>query len=195
MTEQDSQNKGKEGGQALFPSLAMNEIASSATQERNEAPRRIGWRWLIVALILVGVAALGFGLRQMLNIAPGTDAQQALDRGVQSLDAWHRGVVLSARYMAGDRVRLEFSPTLQADPTTLRGATIEVMKVLVKERPNRDLFIDGFQDDTQVAEGKYRSKGMIEVAGGGLEPDITVRVAGEPEGGIGELVKPGGVPQ
>ncbi len=194
MTEQGSQDKGKDGG-ALFPSLAMNEIASSATQERNEAPRRIGWMWLIVALILIGVAALGFGLRQMLNIAPGTDAQQALDRGVQSLGAWHRGVVLSARYMAGDRVRLEFSPTLQADPTTLRGATIEVMKVLMKERPNRDLFIDGFQGDTQVVEGKYRSKGMIEVAGGGLEPDITVRVAGEPEGGIGELVKPGGTNQ
>jgi hypothetical protein len=193
MTEQGSQDKEKEGGGALFPSLAMNEIASSATQERNEAPRRIGWMWLIVLLILVGVAALGFGLRQMLNIAPGTDAQQSLDSGVQTLGSWHRGIVLSARYTAGDRVRLEFSPTLQADPTTLRSATIEVMKVVMKERPNRDLFIDGFQGEQQVVEGKYRSKGMLEVAGGGLEPDITVRVAGEPEGGIGALVKPGGV--
>ena len=195
MTEQGSQDKGKESGGTLFPSLAMNQIASSATQERNETPRRVGWRWVIVLLILAAVAGLGFGLRQTLNIAPGEEAQLNLDRRVQSLESWHRGIVLSARYTAGDRVRLEFSPTSEFDSATLRKATIEVMRVMMEERRDRDLFIDGFQGEKQVLEGKYRNKGMLEVAGGGPQPDITVRVAGEPEGGIGELVKPGSVPK
>jgi hypothetical protein len=197
MTQQESEGKGqaKETGASLFPNLAMNEIASSATQEASEAPRRAGAMWLVLIVILVAVAALGFGMRQMLNVAPGTEAQQRLLTRVQALPAWQSGMVLGANYVAGDRLRVDFSPTLEADAATLRKATIEVMKEFMKERPNRDLYIDGFQGEKQVVTGQYRNKGMIEVAGGGLEPDITVRVAGEPEGGIGQLVKPEGARQ
>lgn len=176
----------------MFDKLAMNEIAPSITQEPSEMPKRIRWMWLVVLAVLIGVAALGFGMRQMLNMPPGEEAQQRLRTRVETTDAWQSGTVLKVQYTAGDRLRVDFSTTIQPEPTTLRKATIEVMKALMQERPDRDLFIDGFQGDRQVVSGEYRAKGKLAVAGGGLEPNIAVRVAGEPEGGIGQLVKPSG---
>jgi hypothetical protein len=176
----------------MFDNLSMNEIAPSITQEPSEVGKRIGWQWLIAVVVLVAVAALGFGMRQMLNVAPGTDAQQHLQTELAATDAWHSGMVLGARYTAGDRLRVDFSLTAGSDSTALRKATIEVMKILIQERPNRDLYIDGFQGEKQVVSAEYRQKGKLAVAGGGLEPNIAVKVVGEPGGGIGSLVKPEG---
>jgi len=176
----------------MFDNLSMNEIAPSMTQESSEVGKRIGWQWLIVVVVLVAVAALGFGMHQMLNVAPGADAQQRLQTELAATDAWRSGMVLGARYTAGDRLRVDFSVTAGADPATLRKATIEVMKTFIEERPNKDLYIDGFQGERQVVSAEYRKKGKLAVVGGGLEPNIAVKVAGEPEGGIGSLVKPEG---
>jgi len=179
----------------MFDNLAMNEIAPSITQEPSEVGKRIGWQWLIVLAVLLAVAGLGIGMRQMLNVAPGVEAQQSLQTKLGATAAWRSGMVLGAKYTAGDRLRVDLSTTVGSDPTTLRKATIEVMKIFMQERQDRDLFIDGFQGDKQVVLAEYRNKGKLEVAGGGLEPDISVKVAGEPEGGIGSLVKPGGGPR
>jgi len=191
MSEHESRDTSQGDGR-MFDKLAMNEIAPSITQEPSEMPKRIRWTWLVVLAVLIGVAALGFGMRQMLNMPPGEEAQQRLRTRVETTDAWHSGTVLKVQYTAGDRLRVDFSTTIQPEPTTLRKATIEVMKASMQERPDRDLFIDGFQGDRQVVSGEYRAKGKLAVAGGGLEPNIAVKVAGEPEGGIGQLVKPSG---
>ena len=194
MSEHGSGGTGQGEGR-MFENLAMNEIAPSITQEPSEVGRRVGWKWLVVLAVLVAVAALGIGMRQMLNVAPGAEAQQRLQRKLEATAAWRSGTVLGAKYTAGDRLRVDFSTNLGTDPTALRTATIEVMKILMDERPNKDLFIDGFDGDKQVATAEYRSKGKLEVAGGGLEPNIAVKVAGEPEGGIGSLVSPGSGPR
>jgi hypothetical protein len=194
MSEQGSGDTGRGEGR-MFDNLAMNEIAPSITQEPSEVAKRIGWQWLIVLAVLIVVAALGIGMRQMLNMAPGAEAQQRLQTKLEATEAWRAGMVLGAKYTAGDRLRVDLSTAAGPDPTMLRKATIEVMKTFMQERPDRDLFIDGFQGDKQVLLAEYRNKGKLAVAGGGLEPDIAVKVAGEPEGGIGSLVKPGGGPR
>ncbi len=186
--EEKSQDQRPEA--AGFGDLLMNQVPSSATQEASEAPRMAGWRWALLFAILAGVALLGYGARAMLNVAPGREAEQRLRARLQTMPVFELGEVLSVHYLAGDRLRVDFAPSLGTDPGTLRKDTIEVMKVLMAERPDRDLFIDGYEGERQVVWGEYRNKGRLQVAGGALEPDITVRVAGEPEGGIGELVRP-----
>jgi hypothetical protein len=185
-------DEGRPEGVARFEGLTMNVVPSSITKEASEAPRRAGWRWLLLVVVLVGVFLLGYAGRKMLNVAPGREAEQRLRARLQTMSVFQLGQVLEVRYLAGDRLRVDLAPSLDADTSTLRKVTIEVMKAFMVERPNRDLYIDGYEGERQVVWGEYHSKGGLQVAGGGVEPNITVRVAGEPEGGIGELVKPRG---
>ena len=169
--------------------LVMNEVPASATVEASEVPRRVGLTWLLLVVILIVVGILGYGAKTVLNMRPGQDAEEQLRTRMESLPAWGQGLVLGARYTAGDRLRLEVSPGFRADTAGLRQTVIEVMKVFMELRPNRDLYIDAFAQESQVAWGEYHAKEKIKVAGGRLEPDIRVRAVGE-EGGIGQLVKP-----
>jgi hypothetical protein len=182
----------QESGRARFEGLVMNEVPSSITQEPSEVRRRAGGLWLLLVAIAAIVGGLGYGARTFLNMAPGQEAQRRLEARVSSLPAYRQGIVLSAVYTAGDRLRVDFATALRGDAASLRKATIEVMKAFMEERPNRDLYIDGYQGTTQVVKAQYRAKGRLEVAGGEPQPEITVKVAGEPEGGITELVKPRG---
>lgn len=190
MVEQGRQGASEKKGPAGLQGLAMNEVPSSATQEASELPRRAGWRWLLLLAILVLVGLLGYGARMMINVAPGEAAQQELEGKLKQMALWRMGEVLGARYVAGDRIRVDFAAEMGLNAPSLRSATIAVMKVLMIERPNRDLYIDGYQGERQIVQAEYHQKGKLQVAGGGFEPDITVRVEGEPEGGIGQLVKP-----
>lgn len=192
MTEEGPEEKStqEERGAGRYEGLVMNVVPSSVTKEGSEAPRRAGNLWLLLIVVLAVIAGLGYGARQFFNVAPGREAQDRLQARVSELEVFRKAVVLSATYVAGDRLRVEFASAAGTDPSTLRQATIAVMRVLMQERPNRDLYIDGFAGDKQVVKAEYRAKGKLQLAGGGEQDDIRVRVSGEPEGGIGELVKP-----
>ena len=69
------------------------------------------------------------------------------------------------------------------------------MAVLMEERPGRDLYIDGYQEDERIVRVEYRSKSTLIGPGGDTIADIVVRVKGDPEGGMGEAygrARPGG---
>ncbi|MCJ7822779.1 MAG: hypothetical protein MUQ26_06880, partial [Armatimonadetes bacterium] len=68
----------------------------------------------------------------------------------------------------------------------VRAATQAVMEILVTERPNRDLYIEGYTGDKSIVTAEYRHKSTLVGPGGEEGMDIAVRVAGDPKGGIGD---------
>ncbi len=177
-----------------FQDLSMNEVPASATAEQSEAPRRKGGLALIVVAVLLAVAVIAIGVRAVSNASPGQEAQDRLRKKLMQTWPWQEGVVLDATYMAGNRLRIGFTPRLggtDTDRDTIRKATTEVMQVLMSERPGKDLFIDGFQGERQIVTARYRHKSTLIGPGGEQIPDILVHVEGDPEGGMGEAVSRG----
>ena len=130
-----------------FSGLSMNEVAASATAEQAEGPRRSAGAGLIVIGVLVAAALIVLGARLIGNAAPGQESEQRLRQRLSSLLVWQRGVVLEAGYAAGNKLRLEFAPSLsvveEEGRSIVRRAAQDVMDVLIEERPGRDLYIDG----------------------------------------------------
>jgi hypothetical protein len=180
---------GQQGTGLGFRDLSMNEVPASATPEQSEAPRRAGGLTLIIIAVLLAVTVIAIGARAISNAAPGQEAQDRLRARLMEVRPWQDGIVLDATYMAGNRLRVGFTPRLgssDADRDTLRKATFEVMQVLMAERPGKDLYIDGFQGDRQTVTARYRQKSTLIGPGGEQIPDIVVRVEGDPEGGMCE---------
>ena len=182
-----------------FKDLSMNEVPASATADQDEAPRRGAGVGLIALGVLVAAALIVLGARLISNAAPGQEAEDRLRQKLSTLPVWQRGVVLGAGYTAGNKVRLEFAPSLRmgADEgmSVVRGAAQDVMDVLIAERPGRDLYVDGYQGDERIVTAHYRSKSTLVGPGGERIADIMVRVKGDPEGGMGEAygrARPGG---
>jgi hypothetical protein len=65
------------------------------------------------------------------------------------------------------------------------------MRVLMAERPGRDLYLDGFQGDRQIVTARFQHQSTLIGPGGEQIPDILVNVEGDPEGGMGEAVSRG----
>lgn len=191
MAEDESKDQDQEQAGPRFAGLAMNEVPAAVTQEPSEVRRRVGIRWLWLVLVLAVVAVVAYGAKTFLNMPPGQEAEQRLRDALARTEAWGSGMVMKAQYTAGDRIRVEYG-TAALDPAAVRKATIEVMKTFIRERPGRDLYIDGYRGGRQIASAEYRQKGGIRGEGGRIEPDIRVKVEGEAEGGIGQLVKPSG---
>ncbi len=193
----DEQTRGAETGQQKglgFQDLSMNEVPASATAEQSEAPRRKGGLVLIVIAVLLAVAVIVIGARAVSNASPGEEAQDRLRKQLMETWPWQEGVVLDATYLAGNRLRIGFTPRLggtDTDRDTIRKATNEVMQVLMAERPGRDLYLDGFQGDHQIVTARFRYKSVLIGPGGEQIPDILVKVEGDPEGGMGEAVSRG----
>ena len=178
-----------------FRALAMNEIAAPKTQEVSEVGRRAGSRWLVLVGVLVAAAAVYLIGRTLANLPPGAEAEARLRGRLTALDPWQRGVIRSAHYLSGASLRLDFSTQLstlkEEDRRELRQATLGVMDVLMKERPNRDLRILGFQGEEQVVQAQYRQKSSLAGPGGQTVPDLSVRVRDDPEGLGGQVGGPG----
>ncbi len=182
-----------------FQDLSMNEVPASKSAGEGEEPQRSSRVGLIAFGVLVAAALIVLGARLISNAAPGQEAEDRLRRKLASLPAWERGVVLEARYMAGNRLRLEFAPSLSVSSeegrAVIREATKGVLEVLCGERPGRDLYIDGYQGDERIVSAEYRSKTTLIGPGGEQVADIAVRVKGDPEGGMGDAygrARPGG---
>jgi hypothetical protein len=171
-----------------FGHLSMNEVPPSARVAEEEAPRQGSRAWLLVILVLVGVAVVGFGVRMIANVAPGQEAELRLRQQIEQLPAWQKGDLMQVQYLSGNTLRLEFSTRLKAvndaDREVIRQATREVFDILRKERPGRDLYTEGYQEGEQIVRGEYRSKRALVGPGGEQLPDITIRVKGDPEGGM-----------
>jgi hypothetical protein len=184
--------RGDEGQQQKaglgFGHLSMNEVPPSARVSVEDAPKPASRAGLFVILVLLAVAAVVFGARMIANVAPGQEAEARLRQGVQALPAWQKGDIMRAEYMTGSTLRLEFSTRLNTtsdtDREAIRQMTKDVFEVLRKERPDRDLYIRGFQAGEQIVRGEYRYRSNLVGPGGQQVPDITVRVKGDPEGGI-----------
>ncbi len=178
-----------------FRALAMNEIAAPKTQEASEVGRRAGSRWLVLAGVLVAAAAVYLVGRTVANLPPGAEAETRLRGALVALEPWQRGVIRSAHYLSGASIRVDFSPQLsterEKDRRDLKEATLEAMGVLMKERPNRDLRILGFQGEEQVVRAEYHQKSSLVGPGGQAVPDISIRVKGDPEGLAGQVGGPG----
>lgn len=171
-----------------FGHLSMNEVPPSARVAEEEAPRQGSRAWLLVVLVLVGVAVVGFGVRMIANVAPGQEAELRLRQQIEQLPAWQKGDLMQVQYLSGNTLRIEFSTRLKAvndaDREVIRQATREVFDILRKERPGRDLYTEGYQEGEQIVRGEYRSKRALVGPGGEQLPDITIRVKGDPEGGM-----------
>jgi hypothetical protein len=195
MDEQESGGESEErSGRLGYDDLSMNVVPAPETEERTEIPRRRGMLWLVLIAVLVAVGALGWSARLVLNVPPGEEAEERLRGRLQETLVWEKGTVMGVYYVAGDRIKIDLTRNLSAsddgDRQELRKAAIEVMKVLMSERPDRDLFIDGYQGEEQVLRAEYRQRGGIVTAQGEAQPEIVVRIEGEPEGGVGTLVRP-----
>jgi len=187
-----------------YDALSMNEVPTAVTEEQNESGRRAGGLLLLVVAVLVVVALAVLGGRFLLNPHPGQEAEDRLRTQLSELEAWQSGVLLKAGYRAGNKVWLEFAPNIQTatsqdergEPTLIvpsseqraevRAATRAVMEILVKERPARDLYIEGYTREDTIVTAEYRHKSTLVGPGGKGGLDIVVRVAGDPKGGIGE---------
>jgi len=171
-----------------FGHLSMNEVPPSARVAEEETPRQGSRAWLLVILVLVGLAVVGFGVRMVANVAPGQEAELRLRQQIEQLPAWQKGDLMQVQYLSGNTLRLEFATRLRtandADRELIRQATRDVFDILRKERPGRDLYIEGHQDGEQMVSGEYRSKRALVGPGGEQLPDISVRVKGDPEGGM-----------
>lgn len=171
-----------------YDELSMNVVPSSVTEEKSEAPRRSAWLALVVFAILGGVALVVLGIRLLGNLAPGQDAERRLRDRLTELEAWQSGVILDARYLSGDTLRINYSPRLSAandqDRETIREATRSVMDVFMSERAGGDLYIEGYQDGEQIARAEYRAKSTLVGPSGEPIPDVVVRVEGDAEGGM-----------
>jgi hypothetical protein len=206
----------KKGGSLGFDALAMNVVPAAATAEPSELGRRKGHLVLWVVGVVAAAAIVVLGFRVVGNLRPGQEAEDRLLRALQespeTARLWERAVVMDARYVAGDRVQIDFPATIravydateeklvvpdEADREKVRSATRAVMEVLVRQRPGRDLYVDGYQGDKQIVEAVYRQHGSAaggeRGAKGGL--DIVVRVAGDPKAGMGETYAEKGKPR
>jgi len=172
-----------------FSDLSMNEVPASATAEEAEGPKRSAGVGLIVIGVLVAAALIVLGARLISNAAPGEEAEERLRQRLSSLPVWQRGVVLEAGYAAGNKLRLEFAPSLsvvgEEGRSIVRRAAQDVMDALIEERPGRDLYIDGYQGEERIVSAEYRAKNTLVGPGGERIADIVVRVKGDPEGGMG----------
>lgn len=173
-----------------FDELSMNEVPASAAAGEAEGPKRNAGVGLIAVGVLVAAALIVLGARLVGNAVPGQEAEGRLKQRLSSLTVWQRGVVLEARYAAGNKLRLEFAPSLsmggEDERDIVRRATLDVMDVLKEERPGRDLYIDGYQGDERIVNAEYRAKSTLLGPGGEQIADIVVRVKGDPEGGMGQ---------
>jgi hypothetical protein len=173
-----------------FGHLSMNEVPPSARVAEEDAPRQGSRAWLLVILVLVGLAVVAFGVRMIANVAPGQEAELRLRQQIEQLPAWQKGDLMQVQYLSGNTLRLEFATRLRtvddADREAIRQATGEVFEILREQRPGRDLYIEGYQDQEgeQIVRGEYRSKRALVGPGGEQLPDISIRVKGDPEGGM-----------
>lgn len=192
--ESREESEDKERGRLGYDDLAMNVVPASATEQSSEAGRRAGGlTLLVVSVVAVAVAAV-FGLRLISNPHPGQEAEQRLRQQLRdsplTADLWESGDVQAAYYLAGNRLRIDFPLRVRIrsdeERNAIREATGQVMRVLIKERPHRDLFIDGFQGDRKIVQAEYRHKSTLRGRGGEQFLDIVVHVEGDPEEGMQE---------
>jgi len=188
-----SENQGGKPERKLgmdFGDLSMNEVPQSASAESEETGGRKSPAFLIALGVIIAAVVIFLGARVISNAPPGEEAEGRLRAKLENLSVWQHGLVLRATYVAGNRVRLEFAPSVPAASDegrqALRSATKEVMTVLIGERPGRDLYIDGYQGDEDILHAEYRAKSTLVGPGGEQIPDIVVRIKGEPAGGMGQ---------
>jgi len=192
MADEESREAGGEGKRRGlgYEDLSMNVVPASATAEPSEAGRRAGGLSLVVTAVVVAAVIVVLGTRLISNAHPGQEAEQRLRERLRGLAVWQSGTLLEARYLAGDRLRIGFSPRLSAakedERERMRSATKQVMSVLIEERPDRNLYIEGYQGDAKIVQAEYRRKSTLIGPAGEQLPDITVRVEGDPEGGMGQ---------
>jgi len=175
---------------AGFQDLSMNELPSSVGAEAMEVPERTSRLWLFVLLVLVAAGLIVFGARLLRNATPGQEAETRLRNKLSAIESWEQGALLQAKYVAGNKVRLEIASRLSTNNTEdrdiIRNAVGDVLKVLMTERPGRDLYVEGYQGDEQIARARYQAKTTLVGPGGEQVPDIVIRIEGDPEGGMGQ---------
>ncbi len=206
MTEDESREAGEEDKREdlRYEDLAMNVVPASVTKEPSESGRRA---WSLVLVVIAVLAVAGAGVlagRVLLNPHPGREAETRLQQRLrEELPEWREGFVLDAGYSSGDRAWLRFTPSVttsymanekgereiavpsEDEREKIRQATRAAMETLVQERQGRDLFIYGFKGDDTIVEAHYRHKSTLVGPEGRALLDIVVRVAGDPEEGIG----------
>jgi len=198
MAEEERQEPGTQEstrGRLGFDDLGMNVVAAPSTEEPSEVGRRAGGTWLVLIAVLVAAGIIAWLARSLTNLPPGEEAEARLRARLMAGPAWQTGTLQGAYYVAGNKLRVDFSTQIStADEKgrdQLRTVTVEVMKVLIEERPHRQLEIAGYQGEQQVVEARYRHKSALVGPGGERQLDIVVRVKGDPEGFAGAVSEAG----
>ncbi len=188
--------QGKEEPSGLgYRRLAMNPVAPSLAQEPTRRQERRGRPWLIFLVVVIGAAGLAWVAGRLANLHPGAEAEARLRTRLQGLEVWQMGTLVDARYLAGNKVRLQLGShlVLETDEgrNAARQAALEAMDQFMQERPDRDLYIEGYQGEEQVLRAEYRRRSALLGPDGQPVPDVVVRVKGDPEGGLGAVVREG----
>jgi hypothetical protein len=170
--------------------LSMNEIAPAERLAEDDIPRQKGRSWLTITAVLLAVALVGFFAHLLGNLSPGQNAQEQLRKSLEVLPAWQRGDVMQAEMVSSSELRLVFSDRLatssEEDRTTIRQATQQAFEVFAEIKPNRDLKINGYQGNEQIVWGQFRPHSSLIGSGGEKIRDFTIKVKGDPEGGLQE---------
>jgi hypothetical protein len=171
--------------------LSMNVVAASSTEEPTQLGPRAGRTALFVVAVLIVVVLVAFVARSLTTLSPGKEAEARLRAKLQGLSVWQTGLLQGASYVSSGELRVDFSTQVSVGSDEsrreIKDATVAVMKVLMEERPNRDLKITGYQGDQEILRAEYRSKGALVGPSGQVEPEILIHMAGE-EGGLSGAV-------
>jgi len=186
-TEESKQPEPSESGLG-FRNLSMNEIAPATTAEASEVGARTSRTWLLAAGVLIAVAALVWLFQGAVDRLPAPQVQEQLRQRIAAQPYGQDGTFQGISFLSGNKARVDFSATIstldQKGRDQLRGATQDIMKKLVEVRPDRDLFLTGFQRDEVVVEARYLHRSTLVTSSGNKVPDISIQVRDDPEGGI-----------
>ena len=194
MSEEETRDSagGKEGESPGYAALSMNVVAASRTEGPAEKAQQPSKAWLLLIVVLAAAAAIAWGASVARNVHPGEAAERRFQEKVRARPEFTSGLILRVRYLAGNKARLDFSPRAGAADEdkrrTLREATKAVMEIMMEERPGRDLYIDAYQSEAQIAEAQYRAKSTLVSPDRKAQADIVVMFAGEEEGGVNEML-------
>jgi hypothetical protein len=168
----------------------MNEIAPSERIAEDDVPRQGSRAWLTVIAVLLAVALVAFVMHRLGGLSPGQNTQEQFRKAYESTPSWQHGDVMQAELISSSELKLVFSDRLNAGDEgqrdIMRQAAQQAFQTYAQIQPNKNLTLSGYQGAEQVVWGEFRPRSSLIGTGGEQLQDFTIKVKGDPEGGMQE---------